>query len=339
MQTRRGSLLFLSFALSTALTTPGFAQTPVPKAGTPAAAESLESRLLREVGAGASVAIVPGKEGLRAISSDGLRQRVLIPGEVPWALVDNRGQAVWFKKGDGAALWLLDLTRPEPAAEIVVNGVKGFDIALAYPGNGTERLHSYISIYDGAIEIQVADRPSLKKLTGVYGEIFLDQERQRVRTFQKNCRLTPAGRTLLQQLARRGQGRSLTRPLPKAETLPPVSTVPASGCEETKMCGGAEAIPGTKLWRVVVSHACGDACQGQYQLYDPQAKQFVRAADQSQRSAAPRKTDEPSLNELYVAPDGRALLTPGYLLRIGGKAIPTSELSVGGWLGSAWHVL
>ena len=340
MQTRRGTVLTVAL-LSTALAAPGpgFAQTAAPRAAAPAgAAEPLAARLLREVGAGAAVAIVPGKQGLRALSSDGARQRVLIPGEVPWALVDNRGQAVWFKKGDGAALWLLDLTRPEPAAEIVVTGVKDFDIALAYPGTGgTERLRSRTLGYDGGIEIQVADRPSLKKMTGVYGEIFLDQERQRMRVFQKSCRLTPAGRALLPQLAKRGQGRRLALAPPPAKTLPRVESVPRGPCEDADVCGQAEELPGTPLWRVTVAYSCGDACFTTHQLYDPRTRQFVPGHDPSRRSPTPLKTEEPDLEEIYVAPDGSALLVRGHILRLGGKSVATGE-GLGGWLGGAWHV-
>ena len=60
--------------------------------------QHLYGSLMREVGGGRPVAILPWHEGLVAVSADGTRKRVLVPGPVHWALVDERAQVVWFGK-------------------------------------------------------------------------------------------------------------------------------------------------------------------------------------------------------------------------------------------------
>src|SRR5579862_8028451 len=92
----------------------------------PPANETLGAQLERVVGQGRSVAIVPGTVGLRAISSDGARQRLLVPGPTSWAVVDPRAEVVWFGSGDETQIRAIDLearAADPPAVETVVTGL------------------------------------------------------------------------------------------------------------------------------------------------------------------------------------------------------------------------
>ena len=108
----------------------GHAAAPGPaaigNAPAPPANETLAAQLERAVGQGRSVAIVPGSAGLRAISSDGARQRLLAAGPASWAVVDPRAEVVWFGSGDETQIRAIDLEAPAqdpPAVETIVTGL------------------------------------------------------------------------------------------------------------------------------------------------------------------------------------------------------------------------
>ena len=88
-------------------------------------AESRAAALAREVGAGLPVAIVPTAAGLLAVSADGARQRVLIPGPIRWATVDARASVVWFGSPDASTIEVLDLESAavSPAVATVVTNL------------------------------------------------------------------------------------------------------------------------------------------------------------------------------------------------------------------------
>lgn len=301
---------------------------------------SLELQLMSEIGAGTAVAVVPSPRGLLAVSADGARRRTLTAGSVTWALVDSRSHVVWFAPNGNTEVWLLDLMQSSVTTVRVVSGNPDRAVAIVYPKRGSaveERLATLTSVYDGAIEIIVDDQPALRLDTGIYDEIFEEQHTQHKQEFKK-AQMTASGRALLRQLAQRGQGQHVHRMLTRA-LLPPVRTVPASSCEDASLCGHADAIPGTSLWRVVVEHSCGDACFTNHQLYDPATRQFLDLAQPSERSPKPLDGDRVNVADFDISADGRAVVLDGKIYRLDSQPVAAGQGHGGGWLGGAWHVL
>ncbi|MEZ4402862.1 MAG: hypothetical protein R3B06_22770 [Kofleriaceae bacterium] len=291
---------------------------------------TLGQALARDVGAGLAVAIVPGPDGLRAISADGARSQTLVGGEVPWALVDNRAEVVWFGSPDASQLRMLDLAAPaQPAPEPVViatglpteSGAGGPLCAIRYPDAAEPDLDYSNSILP-RIVVELGPTPRLTSDGGI-----LDLWDQGEAFAAEVAKAALPGSAELRRVAARGAGRTI-RLYASAASAGRVAEVPPDGCEEPDLCGDAQAIPGTALWRVVVGHSCGDGCYLDWQIYDPARKAFL---------------PEPWAHRLVqaaVAPDGSAFVTDGQVIRFDtgplGRSSDDDDGPVfggGGWLG------
>ncbi|HVV86874.1 MAG TPA: hypothetical protein VHE35_27740 [Kofleriaceae bacterium] len=297
---------------------------------------SLGGQLVRDVGAGAAVAIVPGPDGLRAISADGARQKVLVPGPVPWALVDNRGDVVWYGTGDAAAIQVLDLesSATTPMTKTVVTGLPTDTdagapmVTIAYPIPGddhgmSEELTAGHPITPHIV-LTVSDAPSLSGSGGIL-ELWDQQEQWEAAVEQGQIADGP----LLAKIAARAKGRSLGAAPSTAQHR--VELQDTSNCEDSDTCGTAEEVT-PKLWRVATSYSCGDGCYTEWQLYDPAAKQFV-------------DTDWAKLIEdAWIAPDASAFVTAGRIIRFDSgpvaatPAVDDGAAVGGGWLGGGTYI-
>ena len=291
--------------------------------GTAAPAGSLAASLEAELGV--PVAIVPAKAGLLAVSADGARQRTLVPAPVDWALVDNRAGVVWFGTRD--AIRLLDLSLPAPAPEDIVTelptevmegapgividyGASGVELAIGHPG-----YHRII--------LTLGDAPALAGDSGAWTD---DEEFPQAVAARS---LSPATRTRLIELWRRGEGRALALDAPATTPNKVAGVDPANCPDDESMCGEASAIPGTTLVRVIVSFSCGDACHPEYRVYDPATKQFIDAPWTA------------SLQMAWLSADGRAVVRDGAITRLdatGTVFAATEGVEGGGGLGPSWYV-
>lgn len=327
-------------------------RSPAPVANTPPStgAATLGAALTREVGAGLPVAIVPGTAGLRAISADGARTRTLVPGPVPWALVDNDAGVVWFGSADGTAIDLVDLEGPAaamPPVETIATGLPtqtdggGPMFAVGYesppttpapspadpddvPDLGPSASLSFGHPITPHIGVVVGPKPRLFVEGGI---LDLWDQTEELRATVAAAKLP--GRDRLIALGQRVDA----RPVTPAAPAPPdqrVDTIDKSNCEDEDRCGTAEPVPNTTLWRVAVAFSCGDGCYTEWRLYDPARKAFLEPDWASQLVSA------------SVAPDGSGFVADGAIIRFdtGPLAVaPGGEAGGGGggWLGGgAW---
>lgn len=306
---------------------------PVVVGNTERAPVSLAAALERDLGAGMPVAIVPGPD-LRAISADGARERVLVPGPVPWALVDQRSHAIWFGNRNSSTISVLDLDAIDPQPVTVVADIPTvvagpLSVRVFYPDPtsdvpvGDELTFGHPQ--HPQVILRLGPEPSLDVSGGLL-EIVGDQEK--LDALRAEIRLAKLpDRELLVELARRGAGRTTT---PRhAGKQHRVEGVDPAECFDATLCGQAETVTGTKLWRVTIGHSCGDACYLEQRLYDPQTKQFL-AADWARR-----------LQDAWVSADGTAFVASGVVIRFASgplAATPISdELQGGGWLGTSYY--
>lgn len=156
---------------------------------------------------------------------------------------------------------------------------------------------------------------------------------------------------LLIELAKRGADRTLAPPWPKPAKKQLEVAIPEDQCAEDDFCGDAQVVPGTKLWRVIVYHGCGDCCYTTWNLYDPSVKRYLSLTDSSKDSATPLH-DEAAVSNFAVSADGSAFIMGGAIY-----AVPTAERPAraavvpldaagvdgpygngGGWLGGQWYL-
>jgi hypothetical protein len=278
---------------------------------------SLAAVLTAEVGAGSAVAILPGKT-LRAISSDGARERVLWPNPVSWTLVDLGARAIWFGDDDGATLYALDLdaTAPQPvlvAADLprVSPGV-ATAFRILYPGG----ILSFGALLTPHIQLEVSAAP---KLSADGGIMTLWNTAKPFEDGVAKARIVDPA--FVARLAKRSSG------ITSAAVPPPtrVDGVDPSNCQEPSVCGTAEPIVHTGLLRVVVGYGCGDGCYRDFQLYDARAKAFLTGEWTKQ------------LVDAWVAPDGSAFVRAGVVYRFDrgplAQTPPLDGPQGGGWLG------
>ncbi|MCB9564253.1 MAG: hypothetical protein H6709_20390 [Kofleriaceae bacterium] len=292
-----------------------------PAGGGPvAAADSLAASLTAELGA--PVAILPSAQGLIAVSADGARREVLAPPPVSWALVDDRAQVIWF--GNAGTIWLLDTTVAAPTPEQIVTGLPDEvisgepGVSIYYPGDDTLSI-GHPAYY--RIVIAMGDEPVLEGDSGAWTD---DEE------FGPAVAAVPLSAEVKARLAalwKRGAGRAIALPSP-AEITERVAVDPEAPCEDEDMCGQASAIPGTSLWRVVMSYSCGDGCYIEYGIYDPASHAFV--------------ADDPwqdRVQQAWVSPDGHALISGGALVRRDGAGVVVDgDGAGGGWLGGGYYI-
>lgn len=296
---------------------------------------TLADALAIEVGGGVPVAIVP-YAGLRAISADGARQRVLVPAPVPWALVDNRAGVVWFGTDDPTVIRALDLASPAAApliTTVVTNLPTETDagtplVTIRYPEPSVDvPTVDEISVghpISPHVVVSVAAEPSLHGEGGI-----LDMWDQHAEYEAQVQQATIVAAPYLAQLAARGAGRWLSAPRDGKEHR--VQLADLSACDEPDACGQAEDVTPT-LWRVVTSFSCGDGCYTGWQLYDP-AKQALLEDDWARR-----------IGDAWLAPDGSAFVSAGQVIRFDSgplAATPATEDDNGmggGWLGGGTYL-
>src|SRR3954467_11633195 len=115
----RGSLLLSCVAGAFAIGR-GAPALPTPDAGAP---KSLAEALQDELGAAGSVAVLGSYEGLIALSVDGKRRRMLVPGRIFDVSVDNRSEAIWYRAdrtGRTGDFMVLDLREAEIHPVLVI---------------------------------------------------------------------------------------------------------------------------------------------------------------------------------------------------------------------------
>jgi hypothetical protein len=301
-----------------------------------AATPSLESELLANIGAGGSVAILPSAEGLVATSADGARRRVLAPGPVEWALVDNRAQVIWF--GRRKEVRILDLAAHAPAPELI--GTQGSDAPIEISYARGEHLIVRVGMYDPHLVLRMNARAVRWDADlAIYGEIS-DQDGRDAKRLRASVKWADGGRARVQALAERGKGRPLLAATPPE--VPKVASVPAAECEAAELCGSAKRLGKTRFFAVIASHTCGDACHTDVQLYDSGSQEFVDAARPDKRSRVPfgASDDAARASDAWVAPGSEGFVSNGKLYHFErGHITGSGHLHGGGWLGRQWHAL
>jgi hypothetical protein len=287
---------------------------------------SLGETLLREVGAGVAVAVVPGEGGLRAISADGARDALLVSGPVDWALVDHRAQVIWFGGSQAGSILALDLTAPAATAapETLVTGLPT-ETEVGSPLVSIAYSDETVTAGGYATPRVVVHMDATPRLTVDGGILELWEQTEELEALVAQASFV--GRDRVAAFAARSSGRRAAPPNP-----PPASKVEVdpSECEGDDGCGDAEPIAGTSLWRVTTSYSCGDFCYTGYQLYDPQAGRFI---DDEWTYA---------IKDAWVAPDGSAFISAGVVIRFDTGPLaktPMGELEAvgGGWLGGGHY--
>jgi hypothetical protein len=317
----------------------------VPTAGT----ETLGAELARVVGAGKSVAIMPGPTGLVAISSDGARRRTLADGKVEWVIVDPRTEVVWFGLAKSDDLLAIDLEAPasaRPAIRKVITDLPGAEVSIDYPAPKSEgdfpMDFGWTGMYSADpwpasahVIVEVAAEPSLV-LSGstVYG---MEDSNAKLKADVAHAKI--ADPAFLAELAKRPSHEQKGK-LGDAGKV----AVDATQCGEASPdeCGKAESIPGTPYVRVILGGVCGDSgCGRMYRLYDPKAKKWLGPEEAVKNT---RELWGSAMVNAWVAPDREAFVASGRLVRFdrgivfdpsdGDEYFPTG----GGWIGGGLYV-
>ena len=311
---------------------------PAPANHAAAPGESLAAALIREVGDGRSVAIVAGHAGVRALSSDGARQRLLVAGETTWALIDPRSEVVWFGNADATEIRAFDLeaAAAQPIAvhtvathvpsgnRVAMVGAPMYDVVYPSQEPGISEGEAWFSgahfstgspfnMARARVRLEIGPAPSLSGASGYMQEEDWEAEFKSAVVTDRAFLATVLART----------DHQTPEPARPAETK--LAGVDLANCEEPDDCGKAEPIAGTHYWRVLVGTASGDIFHVAYQLYDADGKQLL--------------TPEWAtwLDGAWVAPDRSAFLVSGVIVRFDSgpiAATPTDDGGLGGgWLG------
>lgn len=282
--------------------------------------------LTREIGAGGSVAILGGDHGLRAISSDGARERVLVHAPVWFVLVDTRANVIWY--GVGKQLRAIDLEASAPPKEITVvddvptgpGMVGALNVSINYAGDDPEiPLPSTTFALSGAVVYRTISLSLGIGSVAFSGSGGYEQSEEFTEAI-KRARVvdTTFARTLH---ARRDH----SPPFRQGEEFTVPGIDPAN-CEDPARCGAATRIAGTHYAKVVVGDVAGAIRHIDTQLYDIDAKRFVAGAEDWFAN----------LDTTVLAPDGTAFITRGAVVRFAGGPLPSTPLgaaSGGGFLG------
>jgi hypothetical protein len=327
---------------------PVHAATPRPKHD-PDIPLPLEVTLLREHGERGPVAVVGTERGVEWVAFDGQRG-VLSPGDVRWVMVDDRAGVIWFLVHTlgSSDLRVIDLKVLNLSPVSVVTGLgQGDFVGVAYqePDGKVTRLLDETGKYEGRVELLLGPGdPTLRYEKGIHDQVVPPGDGTAPPAEgARNAAIAPTALPLLRKLVARGAGRNLALPVAEVAPLPRVTSVPESRCGQAELCGTAEAVPGTRYQRVLVSHACGDACHARFQLYDPDAasQAFVDVKTWRRSKTPIDEGEPPNLVDAWVSRDGRALVMDGvvYDLRKGplfGGGTPRRY--GGGFLGGAYRL-
>lgn len=298
---------------------------------------TLADALASEVGAGRSVAIVGGTDGVRAVSSDGARTRTLVAGPVSWLVVDQRGDVAWFGSPDTTEIRAIDLDAPAAApieVHTVVTGLPdGNRVSMVgptryeilYPERGpdesegeawmTAPTFSTSSPWDmnrASIGLGIEPTPSVAGSSGYLQDSEWEAEVPKAQI---------ADRAFLATLLARPSREVAGDPQPPETHL---DGVDPANCEEAADCGRAQPIVGTRFWRVMTTNLMGDVRHIGWQLYDTDAKRLL--------------DDEWAgwLQSVWVAPDHSAFIVAGIVVRFEGGPVaatrPDDAAIGGGWL-------
>jgi hypothetical protein len=277
--------------------------------------ESLAAKLSREAPAGQEVAILPGPDGLTAITADGSWQKLLVAGSVAYAAVDHRAEVIWF--GHKGALKLLDL-RGDGTPETVVAKMPDGWISIDHVGGDSLQL---TPPSETMIRVHVAGKPSVS-----VESVSLCQGFDAPKLETKRPKLKDKKR--LAALAAR------TRPA-QATTLAEGPRVSATGFEaDCADCGRSRVIPGSPLLLVFGAYFPGGDCGPFWDiasLYDPGTGEFVDAADPSKRATA--WSYAMGFDGAWFAPSGRAWIAGGRIARLDAAVVSAGGGQGGGWLG------
>jgi hypothetical protein len=312
---------------------------------------SLFDRLVREVGRGGPVAVVPSPEGVVAASLRGAPNQVIVKGKSSWLQVDDRARVIWFLRAtddghNGADLWLLDLSASAPVPERVATGFGDEDrIAIRYdestPGGVAEVLPPEAE-NNTYVRLSLNEKqPALSLSQGGYDEIFEEQGENNREAF-KDVKLVPAIVPRLRELSRRTLHPLSLQPPGDAEVgqRPHIAAVDTSKCEDPEVCGKQQPL-GTSLFvRVIVLHECGDFCHVIWQLYDATTKEFIDY-ETGKRTPSPIKIDYEHVSDLrnvWVSATSDAFVTEGEVYKIGGGLVFKGKGFDGGWLGGQYHL-
>lgn len=320
---------------------------------------ALEDRLLAEVGTGRPVAILAWYDGLVAMSADGARIRLLVPGPTEWALVDDRARVIWFGKVgeprkvegeevDTVDIWVLDLTAEGTAPRLIARGLQtGLEVFVSHPPHARGKRADEVGFgrgYSPSIRIQMDEkRPRFEAEGGIYADIGIADTAEHLKAVRR-AQPDATTRAFLLTLVARGKDRTATLPAPDQPAPPDRLPVPVDDCEEEDICGAVSAFTGTPYWRVIVEHSCGDACFPVENLYDPRTRKWIDPNDPAVTSDTPIG-DAAAVAQAFIARDGSAFIMDGAVFPFGKPPIipqsPEDRASIsrgGGWLGGQWFV-
>jgi hypothetical protein len=265
-------------------------------------------------------------------------------------MVDDRAGVIWFLVHTlgSSDLRVIDLKVLNRSPVSVVTGLgQGDFVGVAYqePDGKVTRLLDETGKYEGRVELLLGPGdPTLRYEKGIHDQVVPPGDGTAPPAEgARNAAIAPTALPLLRKLVARGAGRNLALPVAEVAPLPRVTSVPESRCGQAELCGTAEAVPGTRYQRVLVSHACGDACHARFQLYDPDAasQAFVDVKTWRRSKTPIDEGEPPNLVDAWVSRDGRALVMDGvvYDLRKGplfGGGTPRRY--GGGFLGGAYRL-
>lgn len=331
----------------------------IPDAGIGAAeAASTDTDPDRGVGVGdmsGDVAIVGTEAGLLAISLGGGSARALTDAAVAWCVVDDRTRVVWLggPTTENAGVYTYSVAFYDlelgGSPRVVVRGV---------PSDADERIIDYGAAgrIGGAdpVSFRVALRLDLSGVPTVGPEIGCDgdgawycygdgpwpddtwpppllPELEAVR--QAVAALSVLDVDALARVVDRGRARPLLSSSPALEPRRRVRAVDRARCVEVpENCGTSSALPGGRYWVVVTDNDRGDFFYESRQLYDSEAREFVRSDDPRVRSRAPFEAD--SVEGMHVSPSGRGAVHGDRVVDFEAGIVWQSEGATAcGWLG------
>jgi hypothetical protein len=295
----------------------------------------LGETLQEEIGAGGDVALLADASGVVAMSPDGQRKKLLAPGKVEEVLVDNRARVIWFKRqaDHRSELVFLDLTAPPGEPVLVARGRQDWQrVAVSYDQPreiiGDEEANTLFALSDPEPRFHRQGRCTRATRDGCLRH---DRELCQPGDDESQCPVfVPGAGERLQALLARAAGRRVFSPVPRRGKVTRVSVGRTCG-----RCGKATALPGTKLWAVLVQ-TVGDFCHIVPQAYDPAARQFINIQTGARLG---RSFDDlnASLGDIWICPSGTAFVgggTTGTFAK--GALAPWRGLSAGGCLGGGW---
>lgn len=305
---------------------------------------------------GANVAVVATEGQLLALDERGALQRRLSKDHAVWCAVDARAGVLWYvggtpARGGGAtdlALKGVDLRAAGPPRAVVgpLPGVPAA-VGLRY-ADGALLSDSEPHEFQLGLLVELGPKQRVGAWVGCDGDAawfcYSDPDSespellpplQARRTALDALVLRDAG--WLRELSRRGGTRPLHAPAPERATPPRVAEVAPERCQaEPADCGAATWLGTSALQRVVVGNDRADYYHEQIQVFDPNTRTFFRAADPSERHAAPLAADEPE-GDLLLAPSAGAYTLDGRVVHMEqGLVFDQGRLSCG-WAGGGWR--